>query len=393
MGPLPFRYLRWRRVLAFVAVLTLSLALSSITALSLTSFYSGMSSYAGGGKDVVVLYDAKSRTPFTGLVPALLADRVAAVSGVLACSPEVLAPCIVKGEAVFLRGVLLGDFLKVSDVSVIDGEAFGAGDVNSVIIGRRASERIGAGVGDEILVIGVLSPACFTLRVKGIFRSDGPLEDEIIAPLHVGQWLRGSGYGYVTIIRAKVCGANVLEAILGSIAEGGANSGRAEGQGSPGGGPSGHAAPQWANVRFRAEDVGIRGAEEFVKDYMERYGVTRESILVLSVATIVFSGATILLATETLISQHGGEIEVLRSLGASRKLLRRDVALKLLPAFLLATALGLGIAVALLSLALEGGLLQVLFHSARLQVDASALTLTALAALAVVIVSAWRCVK
>lgn len=394
MSPLPFRYLRWRRTLAFMIVLVLSSMLSSITALSLISFYRGISVYMGEGKDITVLYDAKSRTPFTGLIPAFLADKTAMVDGVSACSPEVIAPCIVKGKPIFLRGVLLEEFLKISAISVISGEMFNSGDVNSVIIGRRASERIGIEAGDKILVVGVLSPVYFELRVKGIFKSNDPLEDEIIAPLHIGQWLRGSGYNYVTIIRAKASGGtNVQEVILRSIAEEAAKPDRPERQDSSGGKLSEHAAAQWITVRFRAEDVGIKETEWFMRDYMERYGVTRESILVLSIATIVFSGATILLATETLISQHSGEIEVLRSIGASRKFLKRDITLKLLPVFLSATVSGITAATILLSIVFERGLLQVLFHNIQLQVDVLALTLIASAVLAVIMVGVWRSIR
>lgn len=393
LSPLPFRYLRWRRILAFMTVLVLSSILSSITALSLISFYKGVSAYMGEEKGITVLYDTKSRTPFTGLIPAFLADKAIMMKEVSACSPEVITPCIVKGKPVFLRGVLLEEFLKISAISIIDGQMLNAGDINSVIIGRRASERIGVEAGDKILVIGVLSPVCFELRVKGIFKSDGPLEDEIIAPLHIGQWLRGTGYNYVTIIRVKGGCINFQETILKPIAEETAKPDRPEKRDSSGGKLSEHVAAQWTAIRFRAEDIGIRETEEFMRDYMERYGVTRESILILSIATIIFSGATILLAAETLISQHSDEIGVLRSIGASRKLLKRDIIFKLFPVFLTATVLGITAAIALLDIVLERGMLQVLFHNIQLQVDVFALILIASAILAVIIVGVWRSIR
>jgi hypothetical protein len=84
---------------------TLASMLFSLTTLSLLGFYRGFTAYLGEGEDIVAVYDRKSRTPFTGLVPAYLAEKISALNGVLAGSPEAIAPCIVKGESTFLRGI------------------------------------------------------------------------------------------------------------------------------------------------------------------------------------------------------------------------------------------------------------------------------------------------
>jgi hypothetical protein len=94
-----FKYLRRRRVLALVVILALSSMLFSMTAFSLLGFYGGFTAYLGEGGDVVVVYDRRSRTPFTGLVPAYLAERISALNGVLACSPEGHSPLRRKGRA------------------------------------------------------------------------------------------------------------------------------------------------------------------------------------------------------------------------------------------------------------------------------------------------------
>lgn len=393
-----FKYLQWRRIVTFMIVLALSSMLSSTTALTLTSFYDGLSEYIGESENVVVIYNAKSRTPFTGLIPAFLTERIVAVDGVSACSPEVVVPCIVNGESIFLRGVLLEEFMKLSSLTVIDGEMLSSRDLNYVIIGRRASEILDLKVGDKVLVIGVLSPICLELRVKGVFTSSTLLDDEVIAPLHVGQWLRGAGYDYVTIVRVKVEGGReVREAVFNAIAKIDLkanesklefNESREEGQ--PREGSLEQPIARWATVRFRIEDVGVKEAEKFMEDYMERYGVTKESILVLSIATLIFSGATIMFATRSLVSQHGDEIEVLRSIGVSKRLLRRDLVLKLIPASILASVLGIAISTIILSVALESGVLQVLFHSTRLRIDTLMTALISTAILLIVAVGVWR---
>lgn len=55
-----------------------------------------------------------------------------------------------------------------------------------------------------MLVLGVLSDRYLKLQVKGIFISHTPMDDEILAPLYVGRWLRGTDYGHVTLIRFKI---------------------------------------------------------------------------------------------------------------------------------------------------------------------------------------------
>jgi len=73
-------------------------------------FYRGFTAYLGEGEDIVAIYDRKSRTPFTGLVPAYLAEKLSALNGVLAGSPEAIVPCIIKGESTFLRGIIPEEF-------------------------------------------------------------------------------------------------------------------------------------------------------------------------------------------------------------------------------------------------------------------------------------------
>jgi len=56
--------------------------------------------------------------------------------------------------------------------------------------------------------------------------------------------------------------------------------------------------------RFRIEDVGIDEAQMFMKSYMDRYGVTREAILILSVIVFLFSSISIATVTKTLIAEE-----------------------------------------------------------------------------------------
>lgn len=365
---LSFKYLRRQRILTLALILYMSSMLFSITAFSLLGFYRGFNVYLGEGEDVVVLYGTSSRTPFTGLVPAYLTYKIGALNGVLASSPEVIAPCIVNGKAVFLRGVLPDDFLKLNQLTIVSGSPLSLNDLNSMIVGIGAAEKLRLKLNDRVLILGVLADRYVELHVKGIYECSPTMDDEIIAPLYIGQWLRGMGYDYVTLIRFRIdrsviAPSEIFEAIAEEASQ---PSQQSQSQEQPT--PQKDILPRWI-TRFRLEDLAVEEAGEFMRSYMERYGITREALLTLSVAIFFFSGATVVIAIKTIIVQHKGEISVLRSLGASRKLLKRDILLKLLPWSMISSAFGVISAIAILALIQGYGHLQVLSHTVPLQLD------------------------
>jgi len=361
-----FRYLKRGRILALAIILTLSSTLFSITAFSLLGFYRGFTAYLGEGEDVIAIYSRKGSTPFTGLVPAYLAEKVGSLNGVAACSPEAVAPCIVKGESIFLRGIIPEDFSKLNQLAIFDGSMLEPDDVNSVVVGRNAAERLNLKPGDEILVLGVLADRYLQLQVKGIYESHSVMDDEVLAPLYVGQWLRGTDYGHVTLIRVKI-DRNVVSpaAILEEVAREASEPSQSQDSGRK---PEG-LIMSWPRASFRVEDIGVEEAQTFMKSYLDRYGVTRESLLTLSAMVFLFSSATVAAASKTIIAQHEGEINVLRSLGASRKLLKGDMLARLLPWSLIASSIGAALAVAVLKVIQGYGLLQVVSHTVSIQLD------------------------
>ena len=363
-----FKYLKQQRILTLTLVITLSSILFSMTALSLMSFYKGLNAYLGEGEDIVVVYDRRSRTPFTGLVPVYIAEKISVLNGVLASSPEAIAPCIVKSEAIFLRGVVPEDFAKLNQIVMIEGSMLELSDLNYAIVGRNAAGKLRLNLGDKLLVLSVLTDRYVELRVKGIFVSHSPIDDEILAPLYVGQWLRGAGYGYVTLIRFKVDRDTItLSRILEEIA-------REASEPSP---PLSTAPiqPKPPSITpriiagIKVEDVSVEEAYDFMRSYMDRYGLTKESLLILSVMVFLLSSASIAIASKTIIVQHKSEISILRSIGASKKLLKRDVLAKLLPWSIVSSSIGFAIAVAVLTMIHGYGYLRILSHTASIQID------------------------
>ena len=143
-------------------------------------------------------------------------------------------------------------------------------------------------------------------------------------------------------------------------------------------------------TRFRIEDIGVEEAYNFMRSYMDRYGLTRESLLILSAMVFLFSGASIAAASKTIVTQHKGEINVLRSIGASKRVLKRDMLTKLLPWSIAASSLGFAMAVAILTVIQGSGYLQVLSHTVPLQIDPLVVALNLILVSLLVSISVFR---
>jgi len=367
-----FKYLTARRILTLALILTLASTLFSITAFSLLGFYRGFNAYLGEEEDIVAIYDRKSRTPFTGLVPMYLAERMASINGVLASSPEAIAPCMVRGEFIFVRGIVPREFSKLNPLNLVEGKMLELNDLNLAIVGRRLAERFMLKLGDKLLVLGVLTDRCLELEVKGVYESQSTMDDECLAPIYVGQWLRGTDYNHVTLIRVKIDRNRISPIkLFDDIAK--EASEPSPGDGGIGGQDEGIIPT--TKTSFRVEDVGVEEAQKFMKDYLNRYGVTREALLILSIMVFFFASASVAGATKALMHQHRHEIEILRSVGASNRTIKTDLLFKVLGWSLAASAAGVVLAAVTLVIIEVNGYLQVLSHRVFFHLDPLIVTL------------------
>ena len=367
-----FKYLRKQPLITLALILTAASTLFSLTAFSLTGFYRGFIAYLGEEENVMVIYDRKSSTPFTGLVPTYLADVVSQLNGVLEVSPETIAPCIIRSQAVFLRGIIPEKFANLNRLTILEGEMLSLEDFNSVIVGEKAARKLNLKPQEKILVFGVLTNRYLELKVKGIFTSNSAVDDELLAPLYVGQWLRGTDYSQVTLIRIKINSSLISpNVILQEIAKASEQASSLEEPLEP---SEATITPRTV-IRFRMEDLGVKEAQELMKDYVSRYGANREALLIISATTFLFSGMSIFVAAKTLMLQHKREISILRSIGASRRLLKKDLLIKILLPTLISSIAGATLATIALSIIQEHGYLQVLSHTIPFQLDLTILIL------------------
>lgn len=200
----------------------------------------------------------------------------------------------------------------------------------------------------------------------------------------------GTNYDHVTLIRVKIDKSEVSPSeLLDEIA-------KEASQPSPGDGGGKQEKP-WiiptTRVSFRIEDVGVKEVQSFMKSYMDRYGVTREALLILSIMVFSFASASVISASKTLIHQHKGEIEVLRSVGASNRTIKTDLLAKVLPWSLAFSMAGTGIGILALMAIERSGHLQVLSHGISFQFDPLILVLQLIFSSSIVALSILRSLR
>lgn len=374
MSLLRFKYLHRQHILTLILILTITSTLFSLTAFTFLGIYNGLTSYVGEEKDIVAIYGSVGRTPFSGLVPTYLAERMNSVNGVLASSPEVIAPSVIKGQSIFIRGIVPEGFSKLNALTVVEGDTLNLTDVNSVIVGNALSEKLGLKVGDKVLVLGVLAEQYAELQVKGIYASHSTMDDEALVPLYVGQWLRGTDYSHVTLIRVKIDTNKIdTSTLYAEVAKEASESNNPQPTTPP---PTPSEAkktledllPSISTV-FKLNDVSVQEAQDFMKSYLNQYGVTKETIVILSLMVLIFASATGAWALKMFMDQHKREIDIIRSVGASGKKIKADLLIKVLSWSLVSSTLGIIIASGVLMVFEKAGYLQVLSHSIVFQLD------------------------
>jgi ABC-type lipoprotein release transport system permease subunit len=371
MSLLNFKYLHKQRIAILILILTLTSALFSITAYSFLGFYNGFTGYAGENKDIIAIYSKTGSTPFTGIVPIAAVNEIDSIKGVIATSPEVIAPCMINSQSVFIRGVLPQELSKLNPPTLTAGDNLKLNDTNSAIIGQGVAQRLNLKTGDKILVLSILSKKYVELEIKGVFQSQSSLNDEALVPLYVGQWLRGLSYNEVTLIRTKI---DLAQTSASQLYQTIANQTQPTNP-SPSPTAKSEAQKQLQSIipltpaTLNLQNIGVEESQQFMTSYLSRYGINKDTIIILSIVVLVFASGTATCAISLFIKQHSSDVNILRSIGVSSKKIKTDLSIKMLVWALVATAVGTVISGVLLILFQRIGYLQVLSHTISFQLD------------------------
>jgi ABC-type lipoprotein release transport system permease subunit len=371
MSLIHFNYLRKQRILTLILILALTSTLFAITAYSFLGFYNGFTDYIGEGEDTVAIYSKVGSTPFTGTVPLAVTNQIAQLTGVVASSPEAIAPCTINYQSVFVRGILPKELAKINPITMVEGDNVNINDAKSAIVGKNLSHRLNLNVGDETLVLSVLSQGYVQLQVKGVFQSQSSLDDELIVPLYIGQWLRGLSYTEVTLVRVKIdpdlTSASQLYKEISNAA--------APPKTSPSPTPKSEAQQELETLLPLTQStvnigiIGIQESQQFMINYLNRYGISRDTLIILSTIVLIFGCGTAMCAITLFLKQHSVDIAILRSIGVPRRKLKIDLALRALVWVIVATVLGTLLSGAILIIFQQIGYIQVLSHTINFQFE------------------------
>ncbi|MBY8999795.1 MAG: FtsX-like permease family protein [Candidatus Heimdallarchaeota archaeon] len=194
---------RKRMFIAFIGFLISSTIITG-GGILLTSIVNSTTSYLGESEDVLVISNPAASTPYTSVLPLELAETIKSIYGVVDVSPEVMTAAVYKNKAVYFRGVDIKEFFEFTDVNYLEGTPLSENDTYDVSVGINYAERNNLEIGDLMTIFSTRSDAAIELRVKSIFVTHTLLDDEIIAPLWIGQFFTFETFNYITHIRVKI---------------------------------------------------------------------------------------------------------------------------------------------------------------------------------------------
>ncbi|MHC1637277.1 MAG: ABC transporter permease [Candidatus Nezhaarchaeales archaeon] len=360
--PLVFRLVRGRSIVLALAAFSFSF-LFSVTSMGLLGLYNTMTIGMSGGSKCIVVYDFKSSTPLSGIIPLSTVSLLENLS--LPLSPEVLVPCLIGSHVVVVRGVVPSCFYNVSELRIVEGEPLLDRDLKAALVGLDVAKMLNVGVGDELLIRSVIADRYVKLVVKGIFESAGPLNGEVIVPLHVGQWLRGLSYSSITLIRIKADGLeeelnNYLKSLFKS------ETGQVIEASKP---RSVYSAYPWIEVKPARAVISSLLAEKFVESYLNRYGLSMDGLIALSAIVALISGVGVYVASSIAFDASRFELEVLRSLGARVKSIKLGFMFKALIIAIPLSIVGFFAAYLLIRMAAAQRLLTIFSYAIEVPLD------------------------
>ena len=183
-----------------------------------TSVLSGLRSapaaFAAG--EGFVISDANAPTIFSSRVSVDMLPSLDALGNITGASPEIFSFSSWNGQSFVVRGVNLTRLNEtgptLSEFLLSPGES--AGRIDSALIGERLLERLGVRLPYTMPVVGSYNVKLQFLRIVGWFRSDSPLDDELLSSLDAARQLTGMADGDVSIIRVSTSDPGWLTDLL-----------------------------------------------------------------------------------------------------------------------------------------------------------------------------------
>ncbi len=249
-----------------------------------------------------VVITAYSVTPFTSVIrESLVESRISRVNGVTAVVYELLAPVVVDGRPLILRGVNGRDLRVVAGDYRVAGYGFSDECIGCVWAGSQAAEELGLSPGDTIIAHSPLGSGDFVLTVEGILHTDSVLKHELVTNIPTAEAVRGSGPGSVSLaivftdsregVREVAQAFNITPAVAGVL--------------------------ERAFLALRV--VGPRVTPYIIESlpgmYLSRFGLSREAVAAAAVATAVATALGLFMLGNSIIAHDRVYLRIIWWLG------------------------------------------------------------------------------
>jgi ABC-type lipoprotein release transport system permease subunit len=350
-----------RAVFSLVLILLVTSAAFAVTSSILLSVENTASGMLGESGNTIVVAQGDSRAPFLGTLPLTLADDLASVRGAKVISPEVFAPSTLENQPVMVRGVDPEKFMELQNPTIVDGSALAANDTAQAMVGETLARQMNLHPGSQITLVGGVRATIAQLTVKAVFSTGTPLDNEVVAPLWVGDWLRGISYGIVSTVRIEV-GAQVNPSQVAlqvqqvvknaSMAASGVNQTQVE-PGLP-----------VASHPISIAGYNIEASPDVSSAFFRKtVGLSQENILLISALVFVSMSVAIVCALQESVFRSRNELGTLRTIGMSSRRLSWNLLLVATSLAFVASVAGLLVGWGFLSLVAEFSPVQIAFYA------------------------------
>lgn len=314
-----------RAILSLALILLITSAAFAVTSSILLSVDNTANGMLGESADTIVIAQGNSRAPFLGTLPLSLEGDLGSVQGIKVIDPEVFAPSTLANEPVMVRGVDPGSFMELQDPLILEGSALSENDTSQAMVGETLARQMDLHPGSQITLVGGVRATIAELTVKGVFSTGTPLDSEVVAPLWVGDWLRGISYNIVSILRIEVSPGDAPSQVAVQVQQVVKNESRVAS-----GGSQEAVEPGLPVVSHPASIVGydIEASPDVASSFFSKtVGLSQENILLISALVFVSMSVAIVCALQEAVFRSRNELGTLRTIGMSSRRLSWNLVL------------------------------------------------------------------
>ncbi len=162
-------------------------------------------SYFGEQEGIYVLAQEEAATVKQSQVPLALAPALTRMNGIQVVCPELFIYGVLNDKAVIIRGIFPSDFQSLEPVTLIQGRWLRDDDIKAAVAGQNLARKLDLKVNDTYLLSGSEVDDFVRIRIVGIFKGGGMIDDDLLMNIHYARYLQQETQpGYASIIRAKV---------------------------------------------------------------------------------------------------------------------------------------------------------------------------------------------